>query len=100
MPKLFKSLDRKKGKDPKLLAGFVGIFCRERHGECDRNEYPVRDERIRQVLYKRPPALCEDCRNLLDHGIAKLLLCPYDHKPRCKKYPAHCYAPGYRERIR
>ena len=44
--------------------------------------------------------LCEDCRKLLNHGIAKLLLCPYDPKPMCKKCETHCYAPGYREKVR
>ena len=100
MPKLFESLDKKKEKDLKVLAGFVGIFCRENHSGRDHTEFPARDERIRHALGKNPPALCEDCRRLLEHGIAKLLLCPYDPKPRCKKCPTHCYAPGYRERIR
>ena len=44
--------------------------------------------------------LCPDCQKLLTHGIAKLLQCTYDPKPMCKKCTTHCYAPGYRERIR
>ena len=100
MPKLFEKLDGKKGKELKVLAGFIGIFCRENHCERDRDEFPVRDARLNEALGGRLPLLCEDCLRLLEHGIAKLLLCPYNPKPMCKKCPKHCYAPGYRERIR
>jgi hypothetical protein len=100
MPKLFERLDRKKAKDLKVLAGFIGIYCRENHSERGRGEFPVRDDRLGAILDVRRPVLCEECRRLLEHGIAKLLLCPYDPKPMCKKCPTHCYAQGYRERIR
>ena len=100
MPKLFEKLDRKKEKELKVLAGFIGIFCRKKHGGRDRGEFPMRDPRMNAVLGRCRPVLCEECRKLLDHGIAKLLLCPYEPKPMCKKCPTHCYALGYRERIR
>jgi hypothetical protein len=100
MPGLFERLDRKKAKELKVLAGFVAIFCRENHGDRPRREFLIRDARLNEVLGWRLPVLCEDCRRLLDHGTAKLLLCPYDPKPMCKKCPTRCYAPGYRQRIR
>ena len=59
----------------------------------------MKDERLQQVLADKELELCEDCRKLLSHGIAKLLLCPYDPKPMCKKCEPHCYAPGYREKV-
>jgi hypothetical protein len=37
---------------------------------------------------------------LLEHGIAKLSLCPYYPRPSCRKCETHCYAPGYREKVR
>jgi hypothetical protein len=100
MPKLFEKLDRKKAKELKVLAGFVGIFCRENHAGLTRSDFPIRDPGLNGVLGRRPPVLCDECRKLLDHGIAKLLLCTYDPKPVCKKCPTRCYAPGYRQRIR
>lgn len=100
MPNLLANLDKKKPKDIKVLAGFVSIYCRENHKEAERAEFPIRDERLRVVLDGRNPVLCQDCSRLLSHGIAKLLLCPYDPKPMCKKCPTHCYAPGYREKMR
>jgi hypothetical protein len=100
MPGLYEKLDPKKARELKVLAGFVGIFCRENHEGRERGEFPWRDARLKGALGRQRPVLCDECRRLLDHGIAKLLLCPYDPKPMCKKCPTHCYAPGYRERIR
>ncbi len=83
-----------------MLKDFISIFCRENHSERAKELFPIRDERLRQALGDKDLMLCQDCIKLLDHGTAKLLLCPYDPKPMCKKCETHCYAPGYRERIR
>ena len=62
--------------------------------------FPIKDDRLRQALGEKELVLCQDCTKLLNHGTAKLLLCPYDPKPMCKKCETHSYAPGYREKIR
>ncbi|MFC2014847.1 nitrous oxide-stimulated promoter family protein [Chloroflexota bacterium] len=100
MSELFNRLDRKKSKDIKVLGDFISIFCRENHGEGDRDELPIKDARIRDILGDKDLVLCPDCKKLMSHGIAKLMQCPYDPKPMCKKCQTHCYAPGYREKIR
>ena len=100
MPGIFERLDGKKSKDIKALAGFISIFCREKHGGRSKGAFTVKDDRLHKVLGDKELVLCEDCRKLLNHGVAKLLLCPYDPKPMCKKCTTHCYAPGYREKIR
>ncbi len=100
MPKIFDRLDDKKGKDLKVLANFVSIFCRENHREDGKETFPIRDDRLRRYLGDKDLLLCQDCQKLMNHGIAKLLLCPYDPKPMCKKCETHCYAPGYREKMR
>jgi Nitrous oxide-stimulated promoter len=100
MPDLFERLDVKKRKDIKVLSQFITIYCREHHRTEVRDEFPIKDERLRSSLGPKDLILCKDCSKLLNHGIAKLLLCPYDPKPTCKKCETHCYAPGYRERIR
>lgn len=99
MPGIFERLDNNKGKDLRVLADFVAIFCRERHEGEDKIEFPARDERLRDSLGDRDLVLCSDCRKLLNHSIAGLLLCPYNPKPQCKKCETHCHAPWYRERI-
>ncbi|MDO8715273.1 MAG: nitrous oxide-stimulated promoter family protein [Dehalococcoidales bacterium] len=100
MSELFERLDAKKAKDIKVLSRFIAIFCRENHPGQDRTAFPIKDDRLRQSLGNSPLELCRDCRQLLNHGIAKLLQCPYDPKPMCKKCPTHCYAAGYREKVR
>ena len=100
MPSIFERLDDKKGKDLRVLADFVAIFCREHHQGEEKTEFPIKDTRLRNSLGDRDLVLCSDCRRLLNHSIAKFLLCPYDPKPQCKKCETHCYAPWYRERIR
>ena len=100
MSEVFAGLDRKKAKDIKILSQFVSVFCREKHRAEEKRLFSIKDEQVRGVLDGKTPVLCDDCRRLLSHGIVKLLLCPYDPKPMCKKCPTHCYAPGYRERVR
>ena len=100
MPKLFNRLNDKKNKDIRILRDFVSVFCRENHREETKDAFPIKDARLRQALGQKDLVLCHDCSKLLNHGIAKLLLCPYDPKPMCKKCETHCYAPGYREKVR
>ena len=99
MPKLYERLNDKKARDIRVLSDFVYIFCRENHRTMDKAVFPVKDEKLRRVLDDKHLLLCQDCSRLLNHGIAKLLLCPYDPKPTCRKCQTHCYAPGYREKI-
>ena len=100
MPELFERLDGKKSKDIKVLGNFISIFCRENHVERTKGALLAKDARLHKALGNKKLILCENCRKLLGHGVAKLLLCPYDPKPMCKKCPTHCYAPGYREKVR
>lgn len=100
MSRLFDRLTRKKEKDIRVLADFVSIFCRENHSDGNKSLFSIRDDRLQQSLNGGSMMLCQDCQKLFTHGIAKLLQCPYDPKPMCKKCPTHCYAPGYRERMR
>lgn len=57
----------------------IGMFCRRRHG----------------------PALCGQCRDLMEYVEQRLEKCPYgDGKPACSKCDIHCYQPEMRARIR
>lgn len=100
MPKIFDRLDDKKRQDIAVLANFIAIYCRQNHRAESKDAFTTGDERLRRSLGNKDLALCHECRKLLNHSIAKLVMCPYDPKPACKKCPTHCYAPDYRERIR
>ena len=98
--RIYQRLDNKKAKDLRVLRDFISVFCRQNHREEDRDVFRAKDDRLRQALGDRELLLGRDCGRLFEHGSVKLLLCPYDPKPMCKKCPNHCYAPGYREEIR
>ena len=100
MSKIFDRLDSKKDRDIRVLADFISIFCREKHRAESKDTFLIKDDRLRQSLGDKNLVLCQGCDKLLNHGIAKLLLCPYDPKPMCKKCETHCYASGYREKVR
>ena len=91
MPKIFEKLNDKKTKDVKVLRDFISVFCRENHREEAKDTFIIQDTRLNDSLGSKDLLLCQDCRKLLNHGIAKLLLCPYDPKPMCKKCETHCY---------
>ena len=100
MAKIFDRLTDSKKKDIRVLCDFISIFCRENHRGWAKEVFPVTEEKLRHVLGDKELRLCHDCGRLLEHGIAKLLLCSYEPKPMCKNCSTHCYAPGYREKVR
>lgn len=97
---MFDSLSGKQQKDIRVLADFISIYCRHHHAAASRKPVTFRDERLTRILEAKGLELCPQCAKLLDHGATKLILCPYDPKPACKKCATHCFAPLYRQRIR
>lgn len=85
--------------DIEVLAEFISIYCDDRHVSADRAGV-VAGGAVGRYLESCSPVLCEGCRKLLLHAVSRRLVCPYDPKPSCKKCTTHCYAPGYREKIR
>jgi hypothetical protein len=98
MPTIYDRLTPKKRHDVKVLAGFVSIYCREKHRDAEKHHFDIADEGLHRELGQI--SLCHDCSRLLEHGIAKLSLCSQNPKPSCRKCKTHCYAPGYREKVR
>lgn len=71
-------IEREKG----VVALMISIYCRKHH-RSGRGE------------------LCGECRQLLEYAHRRLDYCPKgDRKTSCRKCEIHCYAPGYKERIR
>jgi len=86
-------------KDAEVLAEFINIYCSDRHDSAEKG--PVTAGGTVGIYLERCDFhLCGECRRLLLHAVSKRAICPYDPKPSCKKCETHCYAPGYRERIR
>lgn len=100
MSKLNEKLDSKKQKDIKTLTKFVSIYCRENHRDAGKQPFSVNNIDLSSFLRLDQILLCPSCHKLLTHGVVKLLMCPYDPKPMCKKCETHCYAPFYQQQIR
>ncbi len=90
---------RRRARDLRLLARFVGVYCRGRHADAPRAPFVLKGCDPEQ-LCGGPITLCATCRKLLAHAWVMRTRCPLDPKPACKKCPVHCYAPAYREQMR
>lgn len=86
-------------KDAEVLAEFINIFCSDRHPDAGKEPLKAGGA-AGACLAGCGFLLCDECRRLLLHAVSKRAICPYDPKPSCKKCDTHCYAPGYREKIR
>jgi hypothetical protein len=84
--------------DLKILARFIELFCRAKHGDSERNEVTVPG--IAPGGKNSGMLLCQECAALLEHGIQKRSRCPLNPKPACKNCHIHCYSPEYRKKIR
>src|SRR6185369_8961652 len=72
---------QKQEKDIRVLAQFVGVYCRGKHATPK-------------------GSLCRGCAELLAYAELKRRKCPLDPKPTCKHCPIHCYTKERRAKIR
>ena len=91
--------ERKLRRDLKLLAKFIAIYCHAKHRGRPKAPPLLKTHDVRAIC-GRTPDLCPSCLKLLAHSFVKRTACPLDPKPKCRKCPAHCFAPPYRARIR
>src|SRR5512138_722152 len=82
-------------KDLKVLAKFVQVYCRARHGKDDAKA--VIDL---GALLGKDVKLCGECAGLVAYAVERRRKCPLEPKPSCKHCPVHCYSKEYRAKIR
>jgi len=87
------------GKDIETLARFITIYCEQKHRDQEKDAIAA-SGKVGAYINHLDLHLCDECRKLLLHAASKRIICPYNPKPSCKKCKTHCYAQGYRERIR
>jgi hypothetical protein len=85
-------------RDLKVLVDFIYCYCKCRHGDRVKSNLGLSAE-VESFLPKKI-VLCDDCIELLLHGIQKRRNCPVDQKPTCRKCHIHCYSGEYRAKIR
>lgn len=70
------------------LKSFFEVFCKDKHqNQCERFYFlEYKDEKFELKVQ-----LCQDCHGLLNYSFSRLLNCPHEIKPRCRKCPNPCY---------
>lgn len=88
------TLTKHQKKDIRLIAKFVEVYCRGRHGRIERSAYHLpAGEGVRR--------LCPECAEFMGYAVTKRMKCPLEaEKPSCKHCRIHCYAREEREKIR
>ncbi|MEA3383426.1 MAG: nitrous oxide-stimulated promoter family protein [Campylobacterota bacterium] len=71
------------------LDKFISTFCSSKHKE--QNYYDL------NIVYKKEKYtiktnLCLSCNEILNYSIQRLIECPHEEKPRCRKCPNPCYS--------
>lgn len=92
------ALDAKLGRDLKILAIFIELYCQHNHKEVARDVVNLRTHDVKRIA-GREITLCPGCTQLLTHAFVKRSHCPMSPKPACKHCPVHCYHPRYRAAI-
>ena len=81
--------EKKRTLEADVMAEMIALYCRG-HGHAHRT-----------AEADGAPALCPDCRRLLDYAHDRIIRCPrMDVKSFCSACPVHCYSHDMRERIR
>ena len=81
--------EKKRTMEADVMTEMIALYCRG-HGP------PHRTAEAANV-----PALCPDCRRLLDYARDRIIRCPrMDVKSFCSACPVHCYSRDMREQVR
>ncbi len=70
------------------LDKFFTLYCKNKHDE--KNNYQ-RKLNYQDISIDIELKLCKECSNLIDYSFDRLLECPHEVKPRCRKCPNPCY---------
>ncbi len=70
------------------LKKFFELYCKNHHKNIVKKIVPLKYEKEEFYIDLN---LCEDCYNHINYCFCRLLDCPHDEKPRCRKCPNPCY---------
>lgn len=70
------------------LKNFFEGFCNDKHQSQFKKCYFLK---YKDEKFELKVQLCEDCHELLNYSFLRLLNCPHEIKPRCRKCPSPCY---------
>jgi hypothetical protein len=70
------------------LEKFFSIYCENKHCDQYEKEYILEYKNSSQTYTLN---LCKECHKLINYSFTRLLECPHEIKPRCRKCPQPCY---------
>ncbi len=70
------------------LEKFFTTFCCDKHQKQYENIHILE---YKNRKYEIKTELCQECQQLLDYSYQRLLQCPHEIKPRCRKCSNPCY---------
>ena len=81
--------EKKRTLEADVMTEMIALYCRgHKHAH-------------RTSATDGAPALCPDCRRLLDYARDRIIRCPrMDVKSFCSACPIHCYSHDMREQVR
>lgn len=82
--------------ETETLKKFLQTYCEDKH---------LNQKQINQnITYQNTTLdiqtyLCDECQVQYNYSLQKLLECPYDEKPRCRKCQKPCYEKSYWKKL-
>lgn len=75
-------------QEVETLKKFFEIYCHNKHKNQKEKtfHFNYKNEDITITLN-----LCPECLNTINYSFDRLLECPHEEKPRCRKCPKPCY---------
>lgn len=73
--------------DAQTVQKFVTTYCDTKHVTRCKNEGKLYEDAQAYLL-------CEECETTLRYSYERLVACPHDEKPSCRKCPSPCYEKG------
>jgi len=82
--------------ETETLKTFLQTYCKDKHHNQQQIEQPI--------IYKNQTFiistyLCEECQIQYNYSLQKLVECPHEEKPRCRKCPNPCYEKPYWKKL-
>jgi hypothetical protein len=72
----------------KTLEKFFSKYCNDKHHHHYEKSYMLK---YKNSSYSCTLNLCNECHTLINYSFTRLLECPHEIKPRCRKCPNPCY---------
>jgi len=82
--------------ETQTLKKFIQTYCKGKHHKQQQVDQSVI---YQNQTFTISTYLCQECQTQYDYSLKRLLECPHDEKPRCRKCPKPCYEKLYWKKL-